>query len=493
MTDESASLPDPGWCQELAIENAPDLLVVVDPDLRPVWTNGAVARTLGLGPGEMLGTPVQDHIHPDDLGHAVGALGEAQRSDGYHVATRIRVRRSDGTYVDTRVTSTTITRADGTWMVLALRPVEDEIAIERRRVQLKALAQSVYVTCAGMHWYQEEDRVAAMLGGLAAVVGARSVELAATDQDGRGAVDTAAGTGTREAGTDGTEHMVVTAAWSRPDAGQRRAPLGSRFAVVADPDRLRLAPCVLTQLADSGTAHHRLGSEGVVVEIWLEGAGGQASGARQQGVARLGFDGISPDWDDANADIVALMCSTLIATMQRCDQERDVNRAAMLDPLTRLLNRSALHDRLGALLGDERGDGPRPVVLFADLNHFKQLNDRFGHREGDQVLQTVAEAITSQVRSNDLAARIGGDEFVVVFDAPEESAGALVARVRGAIDRALSRWPAVSIAVGAISVGPHGTPDDVLERADLAMYRDKATSRPATARRDASVGSRGSP
>ena len=161
----------------------------------------------------------------------------------------------------------------------------------------------------------------------------------------------------------------------------------------------------------------------------------------------------------------------------------------MLDPLTRLLNRSALHDRLGALLGDERRDGPRPVVLFADLNHFKQLNDRFGHREGDQVLQTVAEAITSQVRSQDLAARIGGDEFVVVFDAPEESAGALVARVRGAIDRALSRWPAVSVAVGAISVGPNGTPDDVLERADLAMYRDKASSRPPSEARGASVGS----
>jgi diguanylate cyclase (GGDEF)-like protein len=208
-------------------------------------------------------------------------------------------------------------------------------------------------------------------------------------------------------------------------------------------------------------------------------------------VARLGFEGISPDWDDANADIVALMCSTLEATMQRCDQERDVNREAALDPLTRLLNRSALHRRLGELLGEENG-GHRTVVLFADLNHFKQLNDSFGHREGDQVLQTVAEAITSQVRPTDVAARIGGDEFVIVFDAPDESAGTLVARVRGAIDLALSRWEGVSVAVGAISVGPNGTPDDVLERADLAMYRDKATSRPAGATDARLGGGRGS-
>ncbi len=435
--------------------HAPDLLVVVDPELRAVWTNGAVGRLLGLAHGEMLGTPVQDHIHPDDLGAAVGALGEAHRTDGYHIATRVRVRRADRTYLDTRITATTCTLADGTWMVLAIRPVEDEIAIERRRVQLKALAQTVYVTCAGMHWYEEEDRVSGMLGGLAAVVGARTVELA---------------------GSDERREQVVRAAWVRRDADVRRPPVGSPFTPVADVGRLRDAPCVLTRLADVGTVHHRLGGDGVVVEISLEGDGGS------WGVARLGFDDVSPDWDDANADIVALMCSTLEATMRRCDQERDVNREAALDPLTRLLNRGTLHQRLGQLMGADDARA-RPVVLFADLNHFKQLNDRFGHREGDQVLRTVADAITSQVRETDLAARIGGDEFVIVIDAPDESAGELVARVRGAIDRALSRWPGVTVAVGAIAVGPQGTPDDVLERADMAMYRDKARHHDASGTR----------
>ena len=477
MTDASDPLPDPGWCQDLAIENAPDLLVVVDPRLRAVWTNGAVARMLGLAPGEMLGSPVPDHIHPDDLDHAIGAVGEAHRSDGYHVATRIRVRRSDSTYVDTRVTSTTVTRADGTWMVLALRPVEDEVAIERRRAQLKALAQSVYVTCAGMHWYQEEVRLTGMLGGLAAVVGACSVELAAG----------------RDAGAGRHGEMMSTAWWSGSAAAPPR-PLGSRFTVVADAERLRMAPCILTRSSRPAAAEPAAGLDGVVVEIWLEGAAVHGAGARHCGVARLGFDGISPDWDDANADIVALMCSTLMATMQRCDHERNVNRAATLDPLTRLANRGALHARLGELLGTDTTQADRPVVLFADLNHFKQLNDRFGHREGDLVLQTVAEAITSQVRSEDLAARIGGDEFVVVFDAPKESTGALVARVRSAIDRALSsRWPGVTVAVGAISVGPRGTPDDVLERADLAMYRDKTNSRSDAATVGRSVAPGGSP
>ena len=124
------------------------------------------------------------------------------------------------------------------------------------------------------------------------------------------------------------------------------------------------------------------------------------------------------------------------------------------------------------------GDGPgRPVVLFADLNAFKQLNDTYGHREGDVVLRTVAQAIVAEVRDGDLAARIGGDEFVIVFDAPTETAGALVARIRGAVDRAIAPWKGVSVAVGAIAVGPNGTADDVLERADLAMYKDKRSTR----------------
>lgn len=447
------------WCQDLAIGHAPDLLVVVDPELRAVWTNGAVGRILGHGHGEMLGTPIHEHVHPDDLDHAVGALSEAHRNDGYHIATRVRLLRATGTYVDTRVTATTHTEPEGTWMVLAIRPVEDEIAIERRRAQLKALAQSVYVTCAGMHWYEESDQVASMLGGLAAVVGARSVEMAAVP----------------EGSSSARSEFVASAAWSRPGVGFRATPTGEVFALVADPALVRSAPCILSQLATLPVVPHRLGSDGVVVEIWLEGD------ALQAGLVRLGFAGISPDWDDANADIVALMCSTLLATMRRCAQEREVNAAATLDPLTQLLNRAALHDRLGRLLSDGAGGSRAPVVLFADLNRFKQLNDRFGHREGDVVLQTVAETITSQVRSTDLAARIGGDEFVIVFDAPGESTGELVARVRGAIDLALARWPDVSMAVGAIAVGPDGTPDDLLERADLAMYRDKASSRPSSA------------
>ncbi len=444
----AGALPGAGWCQRVATEFSPDLLIVVDPLLRAVWTSGAVERILGIPRGELLGTSVSDHVHPDDLMVAMGALNETQRADGYHVATRIRVRRWDGTYLDTRVTATTITDEVGTWLVLALRPVEDEVAIERRRAQLKALAQSVYVECAGMRWLDMRSRIQGMLGALAGVVGARTIELSAAR------------------GSD----LHLEALWAGDGRSVDRIAHGASLVTVAEPAQLRLAPCIVSTIEQHPAGRDvdpTIGSSAMAVEIWLDGDGG---------VVRLVFGGYTETWDDANADIIALICSTMLATMHRCDQERDLNTRATRDPLTRLMNRSALLQRLDEMLAGA-ADGARPVVLFADLNHFKALNDRFGHREGDTVLCRVADAISSQVRTDDVAARIGGDEFVVVFQPSGISVDALGERIRAEVDAALAEWPDVSVAVGAIEVDVHDTAEDVLDRADRAMYADKARHR----------------
>lgn len=438
-------LPDHSWCERVATEFCPDLLIVVDPLLRAVWASGAVERILGIPRGELLGTSVSDHVHPEDLMVAVGALNETQRSDGYHVATRIRVRRWDGSFLDTRVTATTISGEGGVWLVLSLRPVEDEVAIERRRAQLKALAQNVYVECAGMRWFEMPNRIQGMLGALAGVVGARTVELSSA----RGSA------------------FHLEAMWTADARVALTSTRDGGLTPVADLAQLRMAPCVVSSVdghpAGPGV-DPTVGPEAMAVEIWLDGDGG---------VVRLVFGGYTETWDDANSDIIALTCSTMLATMHRCDRERDLNNRATRDPLTRLMNRSALLQRLDEMLVTG-SDGQRPVVLFADLNHFKALNDRFGHREGDMVLCRVADAISSQVRADDVAARIGGDEFVVVFRIADVAVDRLAERIRAEVDAALGEWPDVSVAVGAIEVDAGDTAEDVLDRADRAMYADKA-------------------
>lgn len=459
--------------ERLALEDAPDAMVVIDPDLRVVWANAAATRVLGYAEGEGIGQSILDFVHPDDLRTAAGAMGEASRFDGYHIAVPVRLRRADGSYVPTRVTGTTRTLADGQWMVLSARPIDDEQAIEGRRSRLRALAETFYMECAAMRWQDADERVTSMLGVLAEVLGAGSVEVAErVDQQG---------------------DLLVRAAWRDSRLGDRRGsgggadpgsgrhgPVhgdGTPFVVVAPPAELLERPCVITPVLGSSLEREWSSDPDEVVEMALDWGHGHA------GVARVGFSPVPPEWDDANADVVALMCSTLMATVGRCRDERRLHHLARTDPLTGLHNRAALLDHLGELMQGVGGHHARPVVLFADLNDFKELNDRFGHREGDVVLRTAAEAILAIIRGGDIAARLGGDEFVVVFDAPAEDAGRLVARTRIAVDRALRRWPGLSAAMGAITVGPHDSPEDVIDRADLAMYRDKRSKRRQEARR----------
>ncbi|MFZ4518078.1 MAG: bifunctional diguanylate cyclase/phosphodiesterase [Microthrixaceae bacterium] len=438
---------DDAELRELALHHAPDLLLVVDDQLSAVWANGAVDRVLGYGPGEMLGTPIVDHVHPDDLALSAGAVAESLRTPGYHLATELRIRRADGSFLTCRVTATTVERGEGSWMVLAVRPMADDQAIADRRAGLAELARSVYLTCAAMRWYEEQDLVPPMLARLAEVVDARTVELAGWEQRGHPA--------------------QVVAAWTRDGFRAELLP-GAPVAPSATIEALRSVPCVVGSTTGPDGAVRR------TVEMLVEPTRGHP------GVLRLTFGPTMPQWDDANADVVQSMVATVLATARRCAEERRTNELAIRDPLTTLLNRHALLDRLTVMMDRSAPGYQPPVVLFADLNHFKSLNDARGHREGDRLLQAVAAALEGQIRARDLAARIGGDEFVLVIDTPDESTASIEERVRAAVDRALAEWPGVTLAVGAVEVGPHDAAADVLEAADRAMYEDKRRRPPAT-------------
>jgi len=430
-------LPESWWCRNLAADWSPDLLVVVDPDLRAVWTNPAVAELLGYTHGEMWGSPVLDFVHPEDLDHVLGAMSEAYRRDGYHIATQFRIRQESGAWISTRTTASTVSVDGSTWVVLSIRSVHDEVAIEQRRRRLKALAQSVYVECAGMQHHEEEHRSTAVLATLGAVLGANSVELA------------------EFLGED--QHLLVRSVWGHKRVDLAYGVRGGRAQPLSSTSTISEMPCVLTERGQH-----------TFVEISLPAAHGHS------GVVCLGFSPLPDTWDDANADLVALMCSTLLATVARCSQERKTVLAATRDPLTGLLNRRALHDRLGELMAGSDDDGGELSLVVADLNNFKRLNDTRGHHEGDLVLVATADAIMSSIRAHDIGARVGGDEFVVVVHSAAEATPHLIERLRHNLVAALGAWDGVGVAIGAITVGAHDTPDDVLRRADLAMYLDKA-------------------
>jgi diguanylate cyclase (GGDEF)-like protein/PAS domain S-box-containing protein len=175
---------------------------------------------------------------------------------------------------------------------------------------------------------------------------------------------------------------------------------------------------------------------------------------------------------------------THIDITERKAAEEQIKQLAFYDPLTQLPNRRLLQERLKHGIDVERRDGKQLALLMLDLDRFKAVNDSFGHLAGDELLQHVAERITTRLRDVDMVARLGGDEFVVLLEDithPEDAA-----RVAETIIADLSKpfylIQNEDIQIGAsigISLYPqHGdTPEILMDHADAALYQAKDAGR----------------
>ena len=168
---------------------------------------------------------------------------------------------------------------------------------------------------------------------------------------------------------------------------------------------------------------------------------------------------------------------------ERKEQEERLTRMAYHDALTRLPNRILLLDRLHQAIAQAARDGYRLALLYLDLDGFKEVNDTLGHDAGDQLLQEAAGRLLGCVRESDTVARLGGDEFALLL--PEAGADGDVARVADKVLDAVrrphtlkGREARVSGSIGIALYPDHGIdPDELLKRADDAMYRAKNTGK----------------
>jgi diguanylate cyclase (GGDEF)-like protein/PAS domain S-box-containing protein len=160
--------------------------------------------------------------------------------------------------------------------------------------------------------------------------------------------------------------------------------------------------------------------------------------------------------------------------------EDELHQHACYDSLTGLANRRLLVERLDQALGRPARDGRAHALVFVDVDRFKSINDSLGHVTGDGFLVAIAARLKGVVRSNDLLARFGGDEFVVLL---EEIAGLDVAvtaarRICAAVEQPIvlpdGYELVASVSVGIALTEPGKTADDVLRNADVAMYEAKA-------------------
>ncbi len=408
--------------------------MVVDEQVRVRWMNQTACDVMGYRLEDIVGTSVFDIVHPDDLGYMLSSWEK-----------RLDNPAEPGLIVQARALS-----SDGSWRayeVIGLSLLEDDT-----------------------------------VGGMVITARDLSRQSALADSPAR-----------LRSMVDRTTDIVLLL-----DADGRFSFANRRLTVLSGHDSDRIIGHPWTEVVhpddiDAGTA-------------WFDQllAGGDAATSRVQ--VRLvgpGHPSVHVELHGTNqiADpliegiIVSARDVEELVAMQRVLEERNerLSHAVTHDQLTGLYSRRAFVDAVGDVIALRRTrDRPGPpadvIVLFCDLDGFKEVNDSHGHAVGDRVLQEIAARLEQTVRDSDILARYGGDEFTVLLgdDEPPAAVAALVARLSGAlttpiiVDHVTTR---VGVSIG-VSREPADTAevDSLLSAADAAMYSRK---RSAQAERDA--------
>jgi diguanylate cyclase (GGDEF)-like protein len=210
----------------------------------------------------------------------------------------------------------------------------------------------------------------------------------------------------------------------------------------------------------------------------------QVDASSQVYVVATTQDSVSMPADERNAYAVIFALAVLLlglAGVTLVVEQRNLLERAAFDTLTKLPNRSEFERCAQLMLADAERSGSSVCVLLFDLNGFKQVNDTYGHAVGDEVLKVVATRLRKSVRDDDIVARWGGDEFVVMM--PDiEGVEMASARVEGLIDQVAGRTRIdgvseamrIKVSVGVAVWPEHGVElPDLVESADHAMYQAK--------------------
>jgi len=352
------------------LDEISEYIVLFDSDFRFVGVNACLTQALGRTAEELLGTSVIELIAPADRDRAAAMLGFTGGHEALPGASAFDLLRGDGSTMTVEITGANVVVAGVSLFAVIGRPNREAAAVDRVLDRLAAgrdLAEVLEPVLDLFAWREAGSRIAiAWMEDL----GMRSVSTSLPPAlTGRDALDAGLG--------------------PNPWADVRRTGVAVRGPVgeVLDRDRLAVAtdagleqvwiePVVVPDLAVDG-----------VVTVWTGGAA------------------FSPDLHEFG---VCEAKRYLSLVLRWHDQTRRLDAAAHCDELTGLANRRAIFEVLSA----RNGGG---AVLFADLDGFKSVNDRWSHATGDALLQEVGHRLVHSVRSGDCVARLGGDEFAVAM------------------------------------------------------------------------------
>ncbi len=203
---------------------------------------------------------------------------------------------------------------------------------------------------------------------------------------------------------------------------------------------------------------------------------------RVEAILALGFTGVAAVGPRVAQCGSAFAARLAIALARRAREER-LFRQAHYDPLTALPNRLLFRDRLSEELAKAAAGASAGALLYIDLDHFKRVNDGYGHAVGDQVLTVVAQRLCACVKEGDLVARLGGDEFGVVLQHVRDPAAVsgVAQRIADSLETPVSvggRDHQLSASIGVTLFPADGAAlDELVRNADSAMYQAKELGR----------------
>jgi diguanylate cyclase (GGDEF)-like protein len=224
--------------------------------------------------------------------------------------------------------------------------------------------------------------------------------------------------------------------------------------------------------------------------VWIFAAAAVQFFVRPLGVIMLGGEMSTIEYRSSAGHAVLVVTAALFTLLMTgailaatiSDQIKAVKQAVRQDELSGLLHRSAFEKEARAVLARAQAERLTVTMVIADIDHFKRVNDRWGHPAGDAAIRAFGHLITATIRPNDCAGRIGGEEFcILAWNCPGKAAGNLAERMRTAL---ASQGPAQLGAVGVLTASfgvaewnPGDGYDDLYARADAALYRAKKQGR----------------
>ena len=173
--------------------------------------------------------------------------------------------------------------------------------------------------------------------------------------------------------------------------------------------------------------------------------------------------------------LLLILMLPLVTLLQRSLRHAQLSDAVRFDAKTGLLNSATWQREARAELGRAARDGTPVTLAILDIDHFKQVNDTYGHLAGDNILRTLAGTMRHQLRDSDITGRFGGEEFTILF--PHTGAADAV-RIAERLRNAISAMAGVTVSIGLATSGvPDTDLDELLLNADGALYRAKARGR----------------